>query len=304
MRTVGHSGLEVFPVGIDGGVFGWQSGARDAAAMLDAFADSRGNLIYTADHHAGGRSEVMIGSWLRTRPDRSRFVVATTVGRHPDWPGLSPRMVTRAAEASLRRLGTDHIDILTLDGTNSSVAIDDTFEAVDALNRAGKVRHVAVLRHSSARVRAMQRNALESRYPPLVAAVHDYSLMARGVFENEVAATTEELGIGFFARRPLAHGFLSGRATGPITVPMIAGMDRAAVFAGRRGTRVLEKLTSIASEHGVSVGRVAAAWTISKPGVSAALFSAQSVDEIVDLTAARYLALTRSQTAALDAVSA
>lgn len=304
MRALGHSGLEVSPVGIDGGSFGWLSGARESGAMLDAFADAGGNLIYTADHHAGGRSEVMIGSWLRTRADRSRMVVATTIGRHPDWPGLSPRMVTRSTEASLRRLAIEHVDILTLDGTNSSVDIDDTFEAVDALCRAGKVGHVAVLRHSAARVRAMQQHAFESRYPPVIAALHDYSLMSRGVFENEVSAMTHELGIGFVARRPLAHGFLSGKAKTPGVVPAMSGMDRGSVFAGRRGSRVLDRLASIAGEHEVSVARVAAAWAISKRGVSAALFSAESVDEILDLVGARTLALTRSQMAALDAVSA
>src|ERR1700712_17066 len=90
-RDVGGTGIVVSPIGIDGAVFGWAAGIDETASVLDTFAAAGGNLVSTADHYAGGRSEVMIGAWLRTVPDRSSVVIETRVGRHPDVAGLSPR---------------------------------------------------------------------------------------------------------------------------------------------------------------------------------------------------------------------
>lgn len=304
MRRISDTDLAVAPIGIDGGVFGWVSGSRETAAMLDAFHAVGGSLVFTADHYAGGRSEVMIGSWLKTLPDRSAAVIATTIGRHPDARGLHQRTVVRATEASLRRLDTDHIDVLVLDGEDPTVPIDDTLEALDQLQRAGKIRHVAALGHTGARLRAFQARSDEARYPRVRVALQEYSLMTRKVFEHEVSPVIAETGAGFFARRPLAHGFLTGafrdrnaKVDGPI-------WHRALDHIDRRGLRVLDRLAAVAAEHEVSLARVAAAWVISKPGVTAALVAAQSIPELLDVFEARSLALTRQQVAMLDDISA
>src|SRR5690606_37376988 len=118
MRSLGASGISVFPLGLDSGAFGWISGAATTIDILNRFHEAGGNLISTADHYAGGRSEVMIGQWLETVPDRSSVVISAIVGRHPDAPGLSPKTLISATEASLVRLRTDYIDILTFDGDN------------------------------------------------------------------------------------------------------------------------------------------------------------------------------------------
>ncbi|MCW4386750.1 aldo/keto reductase [Salinibacterium sp. SYSU T00001] len=303
MRRIGGTGLAVAPIGLDGGVFGWVSGSKEAAAMLDAFVGAGGGLVYTADHFAGGRSEVMIGSWLRSQRDTSGVVVATTIGQHADARGLSPRMVARATEASLRRLGTDRIDILTLDGHDSSVPIDDTLEAVDLLVRAGKVGHVAVLGHTAARVRAMQGRSAEARYPHVMGVFEEYSLMARGVFEREFAPFVEQTGTAFFALRPLAHRFLTGGVSGRADVADSPLWGRALDHVGRKGSRVLDRLAQVAQQLGASRARVAAAWAISKPGVTAAIVAARSTEELLDVLEARGLALTRQQMASLDDVS-
>src|SRR5690554_1527130 len=116
LRRVPGTDLSVHPFAVDGSVFGWASGVEETARILDAMLAYGGNLVSTADHYAGGRSEVMLGSWLASLTDRGSVLVATKIGRHPDAPGLSTRNVVRATEASLQRLETDYVDFLTLDG--------------------------------------------------------------------------------------------------------------------------------------------------------------------------------------------
>src|SRR5690554_5504306 len=108
LRNVPGTDIDVHPFAVDGSVFGWASGVEESARILDAMLEYGGNLVSTADHYAGGRSEVMLGGWLSGLHDRSRVVVATKVGRHPDAPGLSARNVVRATEGSLQRLETDY----------------------------------------------------------------------------------------------------------------------------------------------------------------------------------------------------
>src|SRR5690554_7403476 len=115
-RLIPGTDIRVHPLAIDGSVFGWASGVEETARMLDTMVDYGGNLVSTADHYAGGRSEVMIGGWLSSLADRGRVLVSTKIGRHPDSLGLSTRNVARSGEASLQRLGTDYIDLLTRDG--------------------------------------------------------------------------------------------------------------------------------------------------------------------------------------------
>src|SRR5665213_2595015 len=120
-RDIGGTGVIVSPIGIDGAVFGWAAGIEETAVLLDTFAAAGGNLVSTADHYAGGRSEVMIGAWMRTVSDRSSVILETRVGKHPDAAGLSKRKILRAVENSLTRLGTDYVDFLSFDGEDPAV---------------------------------------------------------------------------------------------------------------------------------------------------------------------------------------
>src|SRR5690554_349286 len=201
-RLILGTDLRVYPLAVDGSVFGWASGVEETARMLDTMVDYGGNLVSTADHYAGGRSEVMIGGWLATLADRGRVLVSTKVGRHPDAPGLSTRNVISAAEASLRRLQTDYLDFLTLDGVDEATPIDETLEAVDRLRRSGKVRYLAVSNYPAARLHDINQLTDSAVYPPvrLVSAV--YNLMQRQPFESELAPVTSELGISVLARLP------------------------------------------------------------------------------------------------------
>lgn len=302
MREVAETGLRIHPIGIDGEVFGWTSGASQSADLLERFAEAGGTLVSTADHYAGGRSEVMIGSWLATLPDRGSMVIATTIGRHPDASGLGPRAVVRATEGSLSRLGTDYIDILTLDGDDTAVPIDDTLEALDMLRRSGKVHHIALSGHSAARIRAMHDRALEAAYPRVTALSQEYSLIRRGLFEREFAPVAAALGIAVFARHPLGGGFLT--AAHRAREEGAEGRAAAATHETRHEARVLDALVAVATEQEASPARTALAWVLSRPTVTAALVSFGGTDEVLDAFAAPAESLTRHQIAVLDRASA
>src|SRR5690554_1569927 len=275
-RLILGTDLRVYPLAVDGSVFGWASGVEETARMLDTMVDYGGNLVSTADHYAGGRSEVMIGGWLARLADRGRVLVSTKIGRHPDAPGLSTRNVVRAAEASLRRLETDYIDFLTLDGVDEATPIDETLEAVDMLRRSGKVRYLAVSNYPGSALTDINELADTAVYPPvrLVSAV--YNLMQRDDFEREMAPVVSGLGIGVLARLPLASGFLSGGFRSKEDEPTSPLFDDALSHVGRVGNRVLGAIDEVGASLDESNGRIALSWALTKPGVVAAAVRVRS----------------------------
>jgi aryl-alcohol dehydrogenase-like predicted oxidoreductase len=303
-RTVPGTDISVHPFGVDGSVFGWASGVEETTRILDAMVDYGGNLVSTADHYAGGRSEVMIGAWLSGLADRSRVVVSTKIGRHPDSPGLSARNVVRATEASLHRLETDYIDFLTLDGVDESTPIDETLEAVDMLRRAGKVRYLAVSGYPAQRLRAINELADTAVYPPVRLVSVAYNLMQRTEFEDELASIVAELGIGVVARLPLASGFLSGGFRTKGDLPSSPLFEPALHHVGKVGTRVLHAIDQIAAEQDESNGRIAIGWALTKRAVVAAAIQVKSAEQLVELAGQDEVVLTRHQATLLDRASA
>ena len=143
--------LQVFPLALSGNVFGWTADAVATRAILDGYVDRGGNFLDTADSYAAGRSETMIGSWMRDRRKRDDLVIATKIGKSAEHPGLSSPAIAAAVEASLRRLGTDRIDLLYLHVDDPEVPFEETLLAVDELIRSGKVLHFgAVAAHGGA----------------------------------------------------------------------------------------------------------------------------------------------------------
>lgn len=302
-RAIGTSGLFVHPIGLDGSIFGWSAGPEDTAAALDIYANAGGNFVSTADHYAGGRSEIMIGSWLRSRRIRNEMVVATKVGRHPDNPGLSAPAVAAAVDASLERLGVDRIDLVSLDGESADTPIDETLGAMAELVAAGKVRAVGVSGFSR---KALQRceDAAERGLPEVQAIITEYNLLQRREYEKNVQPIAVKHSSSGVARLPLANGFLSGLFRKPEDFPTSGIFKDAANHAGRKGTRVLAVLDAIAEELDTSTGRVAAAWVISRPGIASAIARAQSANQVVGYLDATMLTLDDDQLERLERVSA
>lgn len=302
-RPLGGTGVRVFPIGFDASVLGWVTGVERATEILDRFRGAGGTLVSTADHYAAGRSEYMIGSWLRTVP-RDEMVVATKVGRHPDRPGLAPTQIENAVDASLERLGTDRIDLLSLPGDLMPADPREVFEVIDRLVRIGKVRFVSAVAVSAPQLREHVAIAEAESYPVMRAVFAEYSLMTRAPVEQDLLPVTSALGLGLLARLPLASGFLTGQIRGPGDVPPNALFDGALAHVGRRGDRVLAALAQVAEEQGVDSATVALAWVLHKPGVTAAIVRAHDLASLDGGLLGSTITLTRHQMAALDAASA
>ncbi|HEY8317984.1 MAG TPA: aldo/keto reductase [Amnibacterium sp.] len=302
-RRIGGTGMAVYPIALDGSVFGWASDAKATSSTLDLFYAAGGDLISTADHYAGGRSEIMIGSWLSRHASRERLVVATKVGKHPDAHGLSRAAIHRAVDASLERLGTDWIDLLGLDHEDPSTPIEETLTAVQELIIAGKVGHIAASGFSADGLREAIRVAHRLEIPGISTVLPEYNLLEREPYETEVAPIALSQDLGVLPRTPLASGYLRGdfrsRHDKPAS-PIFAG---ALKYVNRRGAAVLAVLDEISGEVGQHVGRVALAWLLSKPLVAAPVVRVPTARQLADLMPAANIILTPEQLARLDAIS-
>lgn len=303
-RSIGPSDLSVFPLAMSGNVFGWTADDSTTNSILDVYAAQGGNFIDTADSYAAGRSETMIGNWMRTRRNRSAMTIATKVGKNEDNPGLRARVLTRAVNASLTRLGTDHIDLLYLHIDDETVAFDETLLAVDELIRVGKVRYFGASDHTGNRLIEARIASAQLGVAQMVALQNQYSLMHRTDYEGDLARVAAQQQLGVMPRFALASGFLSGKYRQRSDLAKNARGNEAARHFGRRGMRVLACLDQVAQAHESSVASVALAWLLTKPGVVAPVVSASTPEQVADLTQAPKLLLTRHQAADLDRASA
>ncbi|MFC5501351.1 aldo/keto reductase [Lysinimonas soli] len=302
-RRVGLSELRVFPLAISGKVFGWRTDPVTTESILDVYAAHGGNFVDTADSYASGRSEFMIGNWMRARRNRDEIIVATKVGKSAEYPGVTAPAITAAVEASLRRLRTDRLDLLYLHIDDPEVAFEETLLAVDELIRAGKVRYFGGSDHTGNRLFEARIASAQLGVAPMVALQNRYNLMDRRGYEGELEHIADRIGLGVMPRFALANGFLTGRYRGKAD---LVHAQRAADVAGyltRRGFKVLAALDRIAAAHDAAVPTIALAWLLSKPNVVAPVASASSPDQVFDLVAAAEVRLTRHELTLLDRVS-
>lgn len=309
-RAIGSTELRVSPIALGANVFGWRVSDETAWAILDRFIELGGNFIDTADYYAGGRSEVIIGNWLRRRGRRGDIVIGTKIGKSPDNPGLSERAMTAAVDASLSRLGIDEIDVLYLHIDDTEVPFEETLLAADELVRAGKVRALGASNHSADRLIEARIIAGQLSLTPLAALQCRYNLLHRNEFEGNVARVARVHELAVMPRFALDGGFLTGRYrskadTGEI---LAAGIDSRApdrdTHFDRKGMRVLAALDRIAAEHSVQPASIALAWLLAKPDIVAPVTSATDVTHVDPLIQAGHVSLTRAQVAQLDELTA
>lgn len=311
MTSIGHSDLDVFPLNLGGNTFGWTSTRDESFAVLDAFAAGGGNFVDTADGYSawvpgntGGESETIIGEWMTARGNRDDIVVATKVSQHPQFTGLAAATVAAAADASLARLATDHIDLYYAHFDDASVPLAETVGAFNDLVVAGKVRYVGVSNYSADRIEEWISIAAREGYVLPVALQPHYNLVRREPYETELAPVVAEHDLGVMPYFSLASGFLSGKYR---TAADLAGKARgkgAGQYLDERGLRVIDALDAIAVARGVSVPTTALAWLRAKPGIVAPIASATTPAQVAELVAAASVDLTPQEVAALDAASA
>ncbi|MEN0023615.1 MAG: aldo/keto reductase [Microbacterium sp.] len=310
MTRIGNSDLTVFPLSLGGNVFGWTADRDTSFAVLDAFVDGGGDFVDTADSYSawvpgnsGGESETIIGEWLASRKPEG-VVVATKVSQHPDFSGLAGANVRAAAEASLRCLGVDAIDLYYAHFDDADTPLDETVEAFGRLVADGLVRNIAVSNYSADRIREWIDISDRIGVPRPVAVQPHYNLVHRNDVEEQIIPVAEEFALGLVPYYSLASGFLTGKyrstdAAGQSS-PRAGG---AAKYATEAGLRIIDALEEIGHAHGASIAATSLAWLRAQPTVVAPIASARTVEQVPDLLAGGRLELADDEVAALNRVS-
>ncbi|MFJ5640764.1 aldo/keto reductase [Streptomyces sp. NPDC093223] len=311
LRKLGASDLEVFPLCLGGNVFGWTADETASFAVLDAYTDAGGNFVDTADAytawiegHQGGESETVIGKWVKERGNRADVVIATKVSQHPEYPGLSGANIKAAADASLRRLGTDYIDLYYTHFDQPEIPVEEIIGALDELVRAGKVRHIAASNITAERLQESLDFSDREGLARYVALQPHYNLVSRDTYEGalqELASRTGLAAVPYFA---LAAGFLTGKYRPGATVDSARAGRAAQYLETERGPKVLAALDEIAEAHSVAVPTVALAWLAAQPTVAAPIASARSLEQLPALLGVADLELTEQELNRLTAASA
>ncbi len=313
MRELGHSGISVGPLAFGGNVFGWTADEATSFQLLDSFVDSGLNLIDTADvystwapGHSGGESETVIGNWLKKTGKRNNVVIATKVGKPmpTDRKGLSRTYIMQAAEDSLRRLQTDHIDLYQSHEDDPNTPLDETLAAFGELIQQGKVRAIGASNYSGARLdEAMKvsRDRGLARYETLQP---EYNLYAREKFETDMLPVCKKHGLGVLPYFSLAAGFLTGKYRSENDLSKSPRGQGIRKYLNDRGSRILSALDEVSGARNATPAQVALAWLIAQPTVVAPLVSATSVMQWKELVPAVDLKLTNEEMNVLQAASA
>jgi aryl-alcohol dehydrogenase-like predicted oxidoreductase len=308
-RKLGRSDLSVSVLCFGGNVLGWTVNAQDAFVVLDAFVDGGGNFIDTADVYGNGTSETILGKWMKARNNRERIILATKVGsqmnNNPEMRGLSRRYILSEVDASLKRLQTDYIDLYQTHRDDQNTPLDETLSALTELVQQGKVRYIGASNYSATRLRkALQISQLhgfarfESVQPP-------YNLVNRGEYEGGLEELCLEQDIGVITYSSLASGFLTGKYRPSQPLPSSPRAKRIRErYMNQNGFSVLEQIDHIAEASHATDAQVALAWIMARPGITSAIASATSVDQVQELLGSVSLKLSEEQMAALDTASA
>lgn len=311
LRTLGSSGLEVFPLSLGGNVFGWTADEAQSFAVLDAYTAAGGNFVDTADAysawvpgHRGGESETVIGKWLKARGNRSDVVVATKVGQHPEYRGLTAANIKAAADASLRRLDTDYIDLYYTHFDQPEVPVEEIVGALDELVKAGKVRAIGASNISAERLQESLDFSDRENLARYAALQPHYNLVSRDTYEGALRDVASRAGLAAVPYFALAAGFLTGKYRPGTAVDSERAERAGKHLETERGLRVLAALDEVAKERDTEVATVALAWLADRPTVAAPIASARTPEQLPALVAVRELTLTDEETDKLTAASA
>lgn len=313
LRPLGTTGLSVAPLVIGGNVFGWTIDEATSFAVLDAFMAGGATMIDTADVYSafapgnvGGESETIIGRWMKARGNRATVQVATKVGMLPvhGETGLKPAVIIEGVEASLRRLQTDYIDLYYAHSDADLADQDAAAEAFDSLIRAGKVRSIGASNFSKERLASALDIAKRKGLARYGALQPHFNLMAEEQFPAAYRQFCRDNQVGTLAYYALAAGFLTGKYR---SADEVKGTPRARALGGMfsaRGEKVLAALGRVAEESRASLAQIALAWVMTTPGITGAIASATSLEQVESLIPAMTLKLDGTQRAALDDAAA
>jgi aryl-alcohol dehydrogenase (NADP+) len=315
-RMLGNSGCAVSSLCLGTMTFGVETDESAAHQQLDLFIEAGGTMVDTADVYGDGRSEGIIGRWFASRPpDVTDRVVLATKGRFavdasPNGAGLSARHLTRALDASLRRLRLEAVDLYQVHAYDPLTPMEETLRALDQFIRAGKIRYWGLSNFTGWQLTKAVHLARALNVAGPVTVQPQYSLVARET-EWEIIPAAADAGLGLLPWSPLGGGWLSGkyqrdqRPAGATRLGEDPGRGMEAY--DRRGTErtwhVIDAVQKVAEECGVSMAEVALAWVTARPAVSSTILGARTVTQLGANLRAAGLRLTAAQTAALDTAS-
>jgi aryl-alcohol dehydrogenase (NADP+) len=296
--------------------FGTETGEAAAHQQLDQFIDAGGTLVDTADVYSRGASEEIIGRWFASRPAQvtERVVLATKgrfpLGGAPNDAGLSAVHLTRALDASLRRLGRDAVDLYQVHAYDPLTPLEETLRTLDGFVRSGKIRYYGLSNFTGWQLTKTVYLARELNAAPPVTLQPQYSLLAREI-EWEIVPAAMDAGLRLLPWSPLGGGWLSGkyrRDERPAGATRLGeDPDRGMEAYDRRSTdrtwRVIDAVQKVAEDRGVSMAEVALAWVTGRPAVSSTILGARTTDQLQTNLRAAGLRLTPDETAVLDAAS-
>ena len=312
-RKLGNTGFDVAPLAFGGNVFGWTVDEATSFRLLDAFVDAGFNLIDTADSysrwvtgHQGGESETIIGRWIAARGRHDDVVIATKVGSDM---GLGRKClrkdyILQAAEASLRRLQVNAIDLYQSHWDDETTPLDETLEAYATLIAQGKVRAIGASNLSADRLQQALDVSARNGLPRYLTLQPPYNLYDRATFEGPLASLCIREGIGVISYFALAAGFLTGKYRSEADFAKSARGGGMSKYLNPRGLRILAALDRVAADKHATPAAVALAWLIDRPGLTAPIASATTVEQLGELIAATRLRLDADAVRALDQASA
>jgi len=299
-RPLGRSALQVSPLAFGGNVFGWTVDEATSFSLLDAWVDAGFNFIDTADvysrwvpGHTGGESETILGKWLKHSGKRSQVVLATKVGMEmgAGRKGLAPAYIRRAVEDSLRRLQTDCIDLYQSHDDDADTPLAETLAAYGELMAQGKVRAIGASNFSAPRLAQALQVSQQQGLPRYESLQPLYNLYDRAGYEEALEPLCVAHGVGVINFYALASGFLTGKYRSSADLGKSPRGKGAAKYLTERGLRILAALDVVAARFDATPARVALAWQLARPSLTAPIVSATSLSQLAELVAATQLTL-------------
>jgi aryl-alcohol dehydrogenase-like predicted oxidoreductase len=311
-RALGRTGLSIVPLVLGGNVFGWTADEKTSFAVLDAFVDHGFNCVDTADTystwvpgHKGGESETIIGKWMKARKNRDRVVIVTKAGSEmgPGMKGLKPGYISQAVEDSLKRLGTDHIDLYLAHWPDPGTPHEETMAGFGKVMKEGKARAIGASNYDAAMLKAASEASRNLGVAEFTALQPPYNLAERKQFEGALQNYCIDHKLGVIAYFALARGFLSGKYRSKADLKKSERGEDVAQYLNDRGFAILAALDKVSKAHSATNAQVALAWLMARPGVTAPIASATSVEQVKDIAKSATLNLSADDMATLDKAS-
>lgn len=311
-RPLGRSGLSIAPLMLGGNVFGWTADEKTSFALLDAFVDAGFNAVDTANSysrwlpgHKGGESETVIGNWLKKSGKRNKVMLATKVGSDMgEGKNTKKDYILREAEASLKRLQTDCIDLYQTHYDDEVTPVEETLSAYAQLIKDGKVRAIGASNMTPARLKESLAASAKNGLPRYETLQPLYNLSDRKGYETDFQPICREHGLAVIPYYGLAAGFLTGKYRSADDFGKSPRGGRMKGYLNDRGLAILKALDAVAAVHDATPAQVALAWLMGQPTIAAPIASATRLDQLNDIMKAPQLTLSADDLATLNKASA